>query len=172
MKTKLLAGHEIDMLTKDELREVLGLVLSEQIEQFRKSSTEHVRAELQTVTDGTGAASINVYQVPIGMKFRLARLVVASPGFSFAAKFTNAAGAIEVRRNAEQLIDGVNLNPSAAAGDQSVGIPWVQTYSSDARPEWQNGEQVTVNVIAGPATANITALVEGELYPQPRARRS
>lgn len=165
MKHRLRAGEEIDVLTKDELREVLGTVLREQIELFRKRSSDHVRAELQAVTDGTGAVSIVVYQVPVGMKFKLARVVVASPGFSFANKFTNAAGAIEVRRNNDQLVDGVNLNPSAAAGDQSVGIPWVDSYSSDARPEWLNGEQVTVNVIAGPAAANITVLVEGELYP-------
>lgn len=163
MKVKLVAGSEVDLVSPEELR----TVLDEVVEKFRRSDSEHVRAELQAYTDGTGAVAIAAYQVPIGMKFRAARIVVSADGFSFAAKFTNAAGAVEVRRGDVngQLVDGVNLNPSAAAGDQSVGIPWVEAYSSDNRPEFKNGEVIVVKTIAGPPNTNVQVLVEGDLYP-------
>jgi hypothetical protein len=160
VKFKIAAGSEAEVVSPDELRDLLH----EFAEHLRKGDQEHVRAEENGQSDGTGAVTIVPYVVPIGMKFKLARVVVEASGSSFAAKFTNAAGAIEVRRN-DKLVDGVNLNPSAAAGDQSVGVPWVQQYSGDTRPEFQNGESVTVGTIGGPINTNVTALVEGELFP-------
>jgi hypothetical protein len=160
VRFKIAAGSEAEVVSPDELREALY----ELVDRLRGSETKHVRAEANGQTDGTGAVTITPYIVPVGMRFKLARVVVEASGTSFAAKFTNAAGAIEVRR-ADKLVDGVNLNPSAAAGDQSVGIPWVQQYSGDTRPELQNGEACVVDTIGGPANTNLTVLIEGELYP-------
>lgn len=164
MRVKIAPGAELDVLNKQELHEVLHEVLAH----FRSDESERVRPQENGLTDGTGAAAIVVYQVPIGMGFRLSRITVSADGFTFAAKFTNAAGAIELRRGG-QLVDGVNLNPSAAAGDQSVGIPWVETYSGSVRPAFQNGEQVAVNVVGGPPNTNVNVLLEGDLYPLKRA---
>lgn len=142
---------------KDLLGE-LGLALREFTKNFEQDSSERVRAPAQTETDVNGNATIDeVYKVPVGMEFRLTRLLVAVDGKSYASMFTNANGSVEIRRNGDTLIDGFNL---------SQGIPNSWSASGAAAPHFRNGERVTVVLTGGPASTGFSVKLEGDLYPR------
>lgn len=153
MKHKLTAGAEVDVLNKDELQEVLVPLLRELLD---RDVEERVRGNENSALDPTGAAVVEVYGVPIGMLFRLTRVVVrVDGGSSFAAPYVNGAGSVEIRRNG-RVVDGVNL---------STGLPNVWTQSGAASPVYRNGEQVEVAIAGGPANGNVLVEIEGDLYP-------
>lgn len=154
MKVKLVAGSEVDLVSPEELR----LVLNEYVEQFRRQHSERVRATLQNISDGTGQVSIDAFEVPVGMEFRLSRVLVTADGFTFAAP-SPAGVSIEIRRNGSQgpLVDGAK---------PAVGLPWPWVAGGSPSPHYRNGETVTVHVVGGPANVNISVYVEGDLYPR------
>lgn len=154
MKFKLVAGQELDVLTEQELR----TVLDEFVEQFERQHSERVRAPQQQLTDANGLAVLSVYEVPVGMEFRLSRVVVTADGQTFAAPGV-AGVSIELRRNDRNgpLLDGAK---------PAVGLPWVWTAGGSPSPHFRNGESVLVVVVGGPANTNVAAYVEGDLYPR------
>lgn len=147
-KQKVIPGGELEYLSADEARALMRAEL-------RAVVSERVQNEQNGLADGTGAVSIEAYTVPVGMEFRLARVVIEADGFSYAAMFTNAAGSVTIRRGGV-LLDGFNL---------SQGIPNTWTAGSGNAPRYRNGEKVTLVVVGGPANANIVARVEGDLFP-------
>lgn len=154
MKFKLVAGSEVDLVSPEELR----TVLDEFVEQFQRSHSERVRAAFQAQTDGGGNLALDAYEVPIGMEFRLSRVVVQADGFTFAAPGV-AGVALEIRRNGVngQLVDGQK---------PAVGLPWSWSSGGSPSPHYRNGETVTVHVLGGPVNVNVSVYVEGDLYPR------
>jgi hypothetical protein len=147
-KTKLVPGAELDVLTEAEAKALMKAEL-------RGVVRERTQAENNGATDATGAVSIDAYQVPLGMEFRLGRIIIEADGFSYAVMFTNAAGSVTIRRGGV-LLDGFNL---------SQGIPNTWTASSGNAPRFRNGEKVTLVVAGGPANTNLVARIEGDLLP-------
>lgn len=158
MKFHLKPNAELDLLTKEELREVVA----EAMAAFEKEITDRDYPSENGVTSAAGAGSLVVYTAQVGMEFRLQRLVVVSDGASFAVPFVAAAGAVELRKNGVTF-DGRQL--SAANG----GLPAVFSYSGQAGPRFRNGDEFEVALIAGPAAVNWEARAEGDLYPHQTA---
>jgi hypothetical protein len=149
VKKKLVPGEELDFLTPAEAAALLQSV-------FREEVQERVHAQSPaTATDNTGAVSLEVYTVPMGMEFRLARVIVEADGVTYAAMFVNAAGSVTIQRGG-QVVDGFNL---------SAGIPNTWTSGKEAAPRYRNGEKVFIVVVGGPATRNMSARIEGDLFP-------
>lgn len=149
-RQKVVPGGEIEF---DALTHAEAMELAQAF--FRKTVSERVRAQNGGKTDAAGAASIDVYTVPLGQEFRLCRVVVEADGFTFAALFTNAAGAVTIQRGG-QMNDGFNL---------SAGLPNVWSAGSGASPRYVNGEKVTIVVVGGPANTNISVRIEGDQFP-------
>jgi hypothetical protein len=147
-KHRIAAGEELDVLNKDELREVIGDFVS---------AVEDGETELRTgessKTDANGNVTIAVYAVPPGFSFRVTRLVVDADGFTLAAPFRNPAGAVVVQRSGE-MVDGINLQN---------GLPAISTDSKDTGTRWRNGEIVEVVLVNGPATNGVRVAIQGFL---------
>lgn len=154
-KQKYQPGGTIDAVTSAELERALGRLVTA-LE--RREVRERVKDAASAATDdATGAAVIDVYQVPLGMEFRLTRLLIESNSSTFAAPFTNANGAALILRNGK-VVDGVNLAAPA-------GIPVSWTSGSAQAPRYRNGEKVSVQLIGGPVSSVVTVTLEGDLYP-------
>ena len=156
MKTKIVPGSEIDLLTESELKRTLDEVV-------RGLTIEpaNVRAVTQGQTDATGALTLPVYEVPLGMGFDLTRLLVRIAGASVAVPFTGAGAMLEVLRN-DLLVDFKSL---VAAAVTPAGLPALLTYGSDSAAWFGNGDVVQVRLTAVTANATVTALAEGPMSP-------
>lgn len=151
MRQKVSPGGSIDAVTSGEFQELLQRLELLYAQQKRTK----IAAPAEGPTDGTGAASITVYNPPIGMEFRLTRLTISCASHSFAVPFTNAAGSVEIRRNG-YLVDGFNLGQ---------GIPNVGTDGSSQAAYFRNGDILQVIVTGGPPSDTLTVLAEGDLFP-------
>ncbi len=149
MRQKVVPGAELDVLTQEEMRALLKAEL-------RTGVFERVVQAANGPLTAGGVGSIDAYTVPVGMEFRLCRVVVTADGFNYAAMFTNAAGGVTLLRDG-QLVDGFNL---------SLGLPNVWTAGSGSAPRFRNGQKVTVAIVGGPASANVTVNLEGDLFPE------
>lgn len=147
-KQKIVPGATLDIPTSDELAAVVRA-------EFRHEVRERVRAQAGAKTDANGAVTVSPYTVDTGMEFRLTRVLVEADGYSYAAMFTNAAGAVTIQRGG-QVLDGYNL---------ATGIPNAWTGGSADAPRYRNGEKVDVVVVGGPANTNVNVRIEGDLYP-------
>lgn len=143
-------GATVDVLTRDELREVLA----EFTDLFEHKVAEDVRAETQGKTDATGGVVIAAYTVPPGMRFRLTRLVLKADGFTFGTPYAGT-GYLEVRRNG-QVVDGRPL---------ANNVPSVGVDGSSTAARFLNGETVEIAIIGATVGVNFAPLIEGELYP-------
>jgi len=159
VKVKLVAGSEVDLVSPEELREVLR----EFVATFERQHSERVRATLQNLSDAGGNIAIDAYEVPIGMEFRLSRVLLTADGLTFGAPGV-AGVSIEIRRNGKDgpLVDGAK---------PAVGLPWSWVAGGSPSPHFRNGETVTVRVVGGPANTNISVFVEGDLYPRRKLDR-
>lgn len=150
MEVEIRPGAKLDVLTKDELRDVIG----EFTELFEHEVSDDVRASASARTDASGNATIAVYTVPAGMRFRLTRLVLAADGFTFGAPYTGA-GYFETRRNGQMVDGGVLAN----------NLPTVGTDGASAAARFKNADVLEVAIVGGPVSTNVEARIEGDLFP-------
>lgn len=145
MRFTLEAGADVDVLTEDELRKVLA-----EYQQMLR-----IRGSEQAATDANGNAALTVYQVPAGMRFALARVLVELDGFTPAVPYDNPASYVELHRN-DHRVEFFNVGET---------IPYSWTEGGRAAPVFLNHEKVIVRLFAGPAATNFQASIEGDLYP-------
>ena len=151
MKLKIVHGHEVDVLSPDEAREILRELLDEL--QPRGGS---VRLMGEGQTDANGNAQIEITpRVPIGYELAIYRLVVDSDKRTPAAPFTNANGWIDVLRNGVDRL-----------GFQGMSIPALATDGASEAPKLRNGETFVVALNGGPANELVRVRGEGELTPR------
>jgi hypothetical protein len=155
VKQKVIPGGEIDAVSGDEFQALVAALT-------RRDVVERVRAQENGKTDATGFLVLDVYFPPLGMEFRLSRVVVEADGFSYAVMFTNAAGSVTIQRNAGpdghgQIEDGYNL---------SQGLPNTWTAGSGSAPRYISGEKVTLVIIGGPANVNVNVRIQGDVMPE------
>lgn len=151
----MIPGGEIDAVTSAELAQLVAAL-------DRRDVVERVRAQQGARTDATGFAVIEVYTVPQGMEFRLARVVVEADGYTYAVQFTNAAGSVTIQRGADaagkgQVEDGFNL---------SQAIPNTWTGSSGSAIRYVSGEKVAIVIVGGPASTNVNVRIQGDVMPE------
>lgn len=149
MKQRVVPGGEIDAVTGGEFRELAQVLL-------RKDTMERVRASEVGALDGDGNGSVDIYGPPLGMEFRLCRLIVEANGYTYAAMFTNAAGSVAIKRG-DVTVDGYNL---------AAGIPNAWSAGPGSAPRYKNGERVTVAIVGGPADVSVTVSIEGDQFPK------
>lgn len=150
MKQKVVPGATIDAATPKEVAELVrALIRTDVYERVRESSTGNL--------DAAGDGSVDVYKVPVGMEFRLCRVIVLPAGYTYAAMFTNAAGGVTIERNGGVIIDGFNL---------AAGLPNAWSAGSGAAPRYKNGEVVSIGFVGGPASTGVLVRIEGDQFPK------
>lgn len=150
MKQAVVPGGTIDAATTAEVAELVqALVRVDVYERVRESATGDL--------DANGDGVVQCYKVPVGMEFRLCRVLVTAAGYSYAAMFTNAAGGVTIERNGDVIIDGYNL---------AAGIPNAWSAGSGAAPRYKNGEMVTVRFVGGPPDTGVLVRIEGDQFPK------
>ncbi len=157
MKTKLTSGAEIDFLTADELRQVLR----EQAQDLREVDPTEIRADDQGITDAAGALTLSVYKVPSGRRFKLTRMIVLADGFTPAAPFQAAGAYLLVRRSGGQVVDFLPLTVASGGG-----LPAKGSDSISQAADFVNGETVDIQLVAGPASTNVSVFIQGSLQPR------
>ena len=156
MKQKLTPGGELDLLTESDLRKVVNEVMG-----GLTIEPAQVRALETGATDAAGALTLPVYDVPLGMGFKMTRLLVRIAGATVAVPFTGAGAMLEVLRN-DLLVDFKSL---VAAAVTPAGLPALITYGTDSAPYLTNGDVLVVRLTAVTATATVAAYTEGQLSP-------
>jgi hypothetical protein len=156
VKQKFQPGGELDLLTESELRKTLGEVL-----RGLTISPAQVRTVANGKTDGAGALTLPVFDVPMGMGFFLTRLLVRIDGATVAVPFTGAGAMLEVLRN-DILVDFKSLVAAAAV---PAGLPALMTYGEDSAEWFANGDVVAVRLTAVTINANVVASIKGKLQP-------
>jgi hypothetical protein len=165
VKVKLTSGAELDVLTQEEVRELLQEFASGYLRPPQTArpvggiplnasgnSCRSVAAQA-----GTAAAlPVDLYSVPIGYSFRLHRMTFKPDGFTFGVPFTNATGFIDINRG-ELMQDGISLN--------SPGMPVVWSAGTADGIFYDNGEHVFATISGGPASVNVSVRMQGTLQP-------
>lgn len=111
----------------------------------RRREEEGFRIQATGQTDGTGAATIVLFEVNPGQKLVLHRLYVHAQGYTWAVPFTNAAGTISIQT------DGMSWTASSLAS----GLPTYYTAGRLHAVEGQDGERVALVLTGGPASTRI-----------------
>lgn len=158
MKVVLKAGAEVDLLTQEELRDVMREASS-----WGQPDSELARAEAQGATDAAGALVLPFYRVPQGMEARIHVARIEADGFTEAVPF-NGAGAFYQLRVGERVFDGASLVAGAARGEQ---LPTVKTYGFMQGGAGLNQENFDVRLVAGPANTLVRVFAQLTLIPRP-----
>lgn len=150
MKVQLRAGQEIEVVSPDELRGILG-------EKFPARRGPQLHRPLKALAlDASGGGTVELYVVKAGMQFTLHWLTIDAETFTPAAPFTNASGYAEILQ-AGQMRDFVNFSSSAgglpAAWSNSIGI------------RYHEGEAIEVAFTGGPTSKTVVCRAEGVLEP-------
>jgi hypothetical protein len=156
VKQRLQPGVELDLLTESELERTLQEVLRGFTHQPAQA-----RGAQSGVTDGAGALTLKVFEVPMGMGFFLNRLLVRTDGATVAAPFTGAGAYLEVLRN-DLVVDFKSLVAAAAV---PAGLPALFVYGDDSAEWFANGDVLSVRLTAGPAAAGVVASFKGKQSP-------
>ena len=154
---------ELDILTKDEMAELLKVATDELKSGFaRPAVTERDLAS--TLLDSNGDSGIPgasgnpnpvpIYRVKPGMTFDLHRLTVQFEGVTFGTGYTG--GYIYLMR-AGRVVDFADL---------AQGVPVVFSYTSDA-PEYSGNQTVDLLVSGGAHDANMVTDLQGTLSSLP-----
>lgn len=155
MKTQLRAGAEIDLLTADELKQLLDAYLSGFL---RPPQT--VRPAQSIPLDASGNTNQNansrIYEVPAGYVFRLHRAEFGIDGYTYGAPYTSNTGYLEIHQNGIAR-DGLPLT--------APGLPAVWSGGTADGIEYRNGERVAVKLVGGPASKALNVQLQGTLEP-------
>lgn len=151
---------EVDVATVHDVHQAVRAI--------RRPDTELVRPEESGLTDGTGAVVIPIYTVPAGMEFRPHVLNVEADGFTPATPFQGAGGYWQLRVSGRVIDEGSFV--AAAPSNIAFQIPFTRNYGQMQGGIAVNLETLELNIVAGPATKLIRALVNGTLLPHPEVR--
>lgn len=159
MKVALKPGAELDVLTRDELRDELEAIVAR-----LRDRPATVRAEEDGRTTAAGAAEIELYRVPSGMSFKLTRLAVLAGGFSPAVPFQGAGAFLELLRN-DVPVAWCSLVAGAAVAPGALPMQLVDADSPESAVWYANGDVAAVRLTAGPASTDIIVRGQGILEP-------
>jgi hypothetical protein len=158
VKQTVAPGKQLDIPTLGEVAELLGGLLGGQ-----SDSAPAVRGEASKATDASGNVIVPCYTVPAGMAFRLTRLYVKPDSATFGAQFTGAGAYLLILRN-DIEVDGLSL-VAGSVGGGALPVSWSEGITS--APYYMNGDQLQVQLIAGPASTGLLVRFQGELIDLP-----
>jgi hypothetical protein len=155
-KVKLSAGETLDVLTADELRQVLAEYASGFL---RPAQTVRPAGGIQLDGSGNSPGALGlrqIYEIDPGYVFRLHRAGFFPDGSTFGVPFVSAAGFLEIRRGGI-AVDGRSFS--------SPGLPLVWSAGTADGIEYRNGDAVEIFVSGGPASVNLSVRLQGTLEP-------
>lgn len=161
MQVKIAAGETFDVLTKDELREVMLEVASGYLR-----PPENDLIEAAVTLDGSGDGTVEVYRVRVGYEFFVNRLTFAPTGYSFDSPYTTAGGLNLYRGNPSSasgnadLVDGYQFG-----GTTGNSLPAVLTESQSRAIILRDGQPLFLQVVGGPANGSLLVHGHGLLSP-------
>lgn len=158
MKVALKPNAELDVLTRDELREELEAIVAR-----LHDRPAVVRPDEEGATDAGGELELEFYRVPMGMAFRLTRVYVVADGFTPAVPFNGAGGFLELLRGGVPIV-GVSLVAAAAEGGR-LPMTLVDADSPESAAWFANGEVVAIRITNGPASTGVGVRAQGTLEP-------
>jgi len=180
---------EIDLSAALDLGfKALGSKVDE-LERFIRSQAykQQIFAADQAVTSATGAMSKRIYDVPDGMIFYPSRYMVWSdahnPATGACFQSTTCYGGIFHGTPSPATIADWFPPPEGGLGLAATPniLPYYKEFNRFNSPEFQTPDNVTFQLVNGPATVNITVLIygwlqelrEGKRYPKhPMGRRN
>ncbi len=148
---------ELDLLTKEELQQVVSELLSGYLrppERLRAPSGVQLSAGGATVA----APGAVVYTVEPGMRLILTRVEFFLDGYTALAPYTSAGGI-------DLYVDGQWRDGFPFGGTSGFILPATYTESKDRAIVLQDGSQLSVHVGGGPANGGLTVNVCGILLP-------
>lgn len=159
MRTKIVPGAELEVLTPAEAEELLRA-------DYRTEVVERVRATATIALDANGNGQDEVYNPPLGFEFAARRVAVelstaTDPATGNVA--LNAAG-----KTVEYLRSGVRIEWGQPQYGGAVQVPGVQTWGDQQGPYVRNGEVFEVRARGLTANATLEVTVEGVLRRPPR----
>lgn len=154
----VIPGKSLDIPTREEIASILGGLLGGPSE-----AAPAIRAEAAGKTDASGNLTLYIYTVPAGWAFRLTRLFVIPDSATFGNPFNGAGAYLQLLRN-DIPIDGVSLVAAAVGG---ASLPVVLTEGITSAAYYANGDQVGIQLVAGPTSVGVTARIQGELITAP-----
>lgn len=164
MRFEIKAGEQLDVLTQDELRTVLGEVLSGYLR-----SPYRVRFVEAGTTDADGDVLIaNVAQARAGFELRVLRLTILVDGYSFSDPYSPAEeGAVTLIRGGAGIQAGDEQDGFGFGGSSGESLPVVYTESEARAFDLRDQETLQVQVAGGPASTGVTIFGHGLMIPLP-----
>ena len=159
MKIKLPGNHELDVLSPDEAKAIVG----SELDKRTRPKTELVRAEASGLTDATGGLVLPVYVVKAAMEFRVHVIVVEADTFTPGVPFNGAGGYWRLRVSAR----AVDLGSLVAGAVNGFQLPFTRSYGLMQGPDSLNQEALEFELVAGPANTLIRVFAQGTLVPIP-----
>lgn len=165
MRVKLQPGQELDFVTPDELRQILREVASgflrppqtiRPVEAIALNAAGNSIRANGDKTASAAAVAVDLFECPVGYRFRLHRMTVKPDGFTFGAPFTNAAGFLDIEQGG-LMRDGISFN--------TPGLPVVWSAGTADGIDYSNGDVVRVLVSGGPASTSLSIRMQGTLEP-------
>jgi hypothetical protein len=152
----VIAGKEIDILTKEELAEALRSSLEFFASGYLRAPS-YATPEAGVTLSAAGAGIADLYPVPVGMLFRLTRLYVTCNTATFGAPLA-LSGGISVYRASGPINAELDGTPFAS-------IPQIASWSQSYAPTFRDGDLVRVGIAGGPANGQLFMRAGGFLEP-------
>jgi len=146
-----LGNFNLDLLTKDELREEIDRAAARLDQGPRR-----VRAAASGRTDAGGNLDLDVYDVNVGGEFALSRFVVKADDATAGVPIIAAAGFVNLLRSGI-LIDFYGLAKRVGG----LALPLVDTWGNHDAPFVRNGEILQVQVRGYSANMGVTVEIMG-----------
>lgn len=152
-----IAGKEIDVLTREELRSELRSIVEFYVSGYLRPP-DQARPEGGAILSAGGVSvtpHAEIYVVDPGMIFRLTRLYVTVGSSTFAAPYAGSGG-ISIYRgmgNVSEEIDGLPF----------TSLPQVGTWAKSNGPYIRDGESLRVGITGGPANGQLYVRAAGFL---------
>lgn len=156
MKQTLRPNAELDLLTKEELRDVLTEIVS-----GHNRPPERIRHPGGVTLDGSGNAPLTgIYRVEAGMRAIVTRIEFFLDGYSMRSPFNpTPAGGIDIYVDA-QWRDGFPFG-----GSTGFILPAVYTEARERAIVAEDGAHMQIQVGGGPASTGLTVALCGILVP-------
>ncbi len=161
MKAQLRAGAELDLLTQDELREVL----SDFAESFQNRPLRRLRVPAGVALDGSGNGDVRPYRVETGYRLVLTRIEISLDGYTAAAPYNpSAQGGVDVYVD-DHWRDGIPIG-----GNTGYILPTVYTQGDDTAIVADQDALLKIRITGGPVSTGAIVNVCGFLVPIPNVK--
>ena len=162
MRTKIVAGAEIDTLTREEFHDEMRAFGQEFVAGYlRPPEWREIPGGVDLDSSGN-AAAFELYTVETGYEFVLTRLEIQPDGYTQESPYNpSTQGGLDIYRDGRWR-DGVPFG-----GTTGFTLPVVYSQTVGRAIRALDGAQLTLKVTGGPASTGLNVLTCGFLTPLP-----